>query len=42
VAIGFIAILITYLIWDAYKAAYRRITSSIVSGIQREDDKESE
>jgi CPA2 family monovalent cation:H+ antiporter-2 len=41
-AIGFIAVLITYLIWDAYKAVYRRITSSIVSGIQREDDQESE
>jgi CPA2 family monovalent cation:H+ antiporter-2 len=41
-AIGFIAVLITYLIWDAYKVVYRRITSSIVSGIQREDDQESE
>jgi CPA2 family monovalent cation:H+ antiporter-2 len=39
-AIGFIAILISYLIWDAYKAVYRRITSSIVSGIQKEDDQE--
>jgi CPA2 family monovalent cation:H+ antiporter-2 len=40
VAIGFIAVLITYLIWDAYKAAYRRITSSIVSGIDKEDEEE--
>jgi CPA2 family monovalent cation:H+ antiporter-2 len=40
VAIGFIAILITFLIWDAYKAAYRRITSSIVSGIQKNDEEE--
>jgi CPA2 family monovalent cation:H+ antiporter-2 len=40
VAIGFIAMLITYLIWDAYKAAYRRITSSIVSGIQKDDEQE--
>ncbi len=40
VAIAFIAVLITYLIWDAYKAAYRRITSTIVSGIQKEDEEE--
>jgi CPA2 family monovalent cation:H+ antiporter-2 len=42
VAIGFIAVLIIYLIWDAYKAAYRRISSSIVSGIHKEDDRESD
>ncbi len=40
VAIGFIAVLISYLIWDAYKAAYRRITSSIVSGIQKDEEEE--
>jgi uncharacterized membrane protein YhaH (DUF805 family) len=39
-AIGFIVFLIIYLIWDAYKAAYRRITSSIVSGIQKEEEQE--
>ncbi len=39
-AIGFIAVLISYLIWDAYKAAYRRITTSIVSGIQKEEEQD--
>jgi CPA2 family monovalent cation:H+ antiporter-2 len=39
-AIGFIAVLITYLMWGAYKAAYRRITTSIVSGIQKEEEQD--
>jgi len=38
-----LAILLTYFLWDAYKSAYKRVTSSIVKGLsEKEETKDSE
>lgn len=38
-----LALLLTYFLWDAYKTAYKRVTSSIVKGLsEKEEAKESE
>lgn len=38
-----LALLLTYFLWDAYKSAYKRVTSSIVKGLsEKEETKESE
>ncbi len=34
-----LAVLLTYFLWDAYKSAYRRVTSSIVRGLSEKDGK---
>ncbi|MDD1746195.1 MAG: cation:proton antiporter [Methanomassiliicoccales archaeon] len=38
IALILLAVLLTYFLWDAYKTAYRRVTSSIVRGLSDKDE----
>jgi len=42
IGLGLLACLLTYFFWDAYKAAYKRVTSSIVKGLSDKGEEKDE